>query len=201
MRWCRGRPPKWARTTSAAAEEPSDREEGWRPQRGGMLNLSTVGQNLSSVEQEELFGAKFAGETNKRDEDADMLKYIDEELAKRRKTQGAMPTKEKEVDSEDVSARRSAADPLEEVSDMLKPSIQKRKEDMLSQQMLTGIPEVDLGIQTKIRNIEATEEAKQRLLAERLAAQASTAVCTRHGLCAYQCGCLFCAARTLEGHI
>lgn len=30
--------------------------------------------------------------------------------------------------------------------------------------MLSGIPEVDLGIEAKIKNIEATEEAKQKLL-------------------------------------
>ena len=32
--------------------------------------------------------------------------------------------------------------------------------------MLSGIPEVDLGIDAKIRNIEATEEAKQRIIEE-----------------------------------
>lgn len=39
-------------------------------------------------------------------------------------------------------------------------------EEMLSNQMLSGIPEVDLGIDAKIRNIEATEEAKQRMIDE-----------------------------------
>lgn len=39
-------------------------------------------------------------------------------------------------------------------------------EEMLSNQMLSGIPEVDLGIEAKILNIEATEEAKQRVLEE-----------------------------------
>lgn len=34
----------------------------------------------------------------------------------------------------------------------------------MSNQMLSGIPEVDLGIDAKIKNIEATEEAKQKLL-------------------------------------
>lgn len=38
---------------------------------------------------------------------------------------------------------------------------------MLSNQMLSGIPEVDLGIDAKIKNIEATEEAKMKLLWER----------------------------------
>lgn len=37
---------------------------------------------------------------------------------------------------------------------------------MLSNQMLSGIPEVDLGIEAKIKNIEATEEAKLKLLWE-----------------------------------
>jgi hypothetical protein len=32
--------------------------------------------------------------------------------------------------------------------------------------MLSGIPEIDLGIEAKIKNIEATEEAKQKLLWE-----------------------------------
>lgn len=42
-----------------------------------------------------------------------------------------------------------------------------RSEEMLSNQMLSGIPEVDLGIDAKIKNIEATEEAKMKLLWER----------------------------------
>jgi len=41
-----------------------------------------------------------------------------------------------------------------------------RSEEMLSNQMLSGIPEVDLGISAKIRNIEATEEAKMKVLEE-----------------------------------
>lgn len=43
----------------------------------------------------------------------------------------------------------------------------KRSEEMLSNQMLSGIPEVDLGIEAKIKNIEATEEAKLKLLWEK----------------------------------
>ena len=33
--------------------------------------------------------------------------------------------------------------------------------------MLSGIPEVNLGIQAKIQNIEATEEAKRKMIEER----------------------------------
>ena len=39
---------------------------------------------------------------------------------------------------------------------------------MLSSQMLSGIPEVDLGIDEKIRNIEATDAAKRKAAEEKL---------------------------------
>ncbi|KOB71429.1 Uncharacterized protein OBRU01_10533 [Operophtera brumata] len=51
--------------------------------------------------------------------------------------------------------------------DHLRVSSTHRSEEMLSNQMLSGIPEVDLGIDAKIKNIEATEEAKMKLLWER----------------------------------
>lgn len=50
--------------------------------------------------------------------------------------------------------------------DHLRLGSTQRSEEMLSNQMLNGIPEVDLGIEAKIRNIEATEEAKEKLLME-----------------------------------
>lgn len=49
----------------------------------------------------------------------------------------------------------------------LRVSSTHRSEEMLSNQMLSGIPEVDLGIDAKIKNIEATEEAKMKLMWER----------------------------------
>merc|ERR1712045_649894 len=51
----------------------------------------------------------------------------------------------------------------------LKTSFRKKGEEMLSSQMLSGIPEVDLGISEKIRNIEETEKAKKTLLDKKLA--------------------------------
>lgn len=46
----------------------------------------------------------------------------------------------------------------------LRVSSTHRSEEMLSNQMLNGIPEVDLGIEAKIKNIEATEAAKEKLI-------------------------------------
>lgn len=49
----------------------------------------------------------------------------------------------------------------------LRISSTHKSEEMLSNQMLSGIPEVDLGIEAKIKNIEATEAAKMKLMWER----------------------------------
>ncbi len=50
----------------------------------------------------------------------------------------------------------------------LRKSHSKKSEEMLSSQMLSGIPEVDLGIEEKIRNIEATESAKKKVAEDRM---------------------------------
>nr|CUU99089.1 hypothetical transcript [Hymenolepis microstoma] len=110
------------------------------------------------LEDEVRLSKTFTAETNKRDEDADMLKYIETELAKRKGITKAEP-----------EAPKTAIDNiLNEIPEALRPKMGQQSEDMLSNQMLCGIPEVDLGVEAKMRNIEATEEAKQRLLHERL---------------------------------
>lgn len=64
---------------------------------------------------------------------------------------------------------KSKEDALYELPEKLKVKSQlKQSEEMLSNQMLSGIPEVNLGIQAKIQNIEETEEAKRKVIEERL---------------------------------
>ncbi|KAJ9585256.1 hypothetical protein L9F63_002956 [Diploptera punctata] len=87
-------------------------------------------------------GTQFSAETNKRDEDEEMMKYIEEQLSKRK---GNMNEDEEGNTGEDMKYCSPEEAALRA---------------MLSNQMLSGIPEVDLGIDAKIRNIEATEEAK-----------------------------------------
>merc|ERR1712150_372599 len=55
---------------------------------------------------------------------------------------------------------------LFEVPDYLQTKNISLTEDMLSDQVLTGIPEVDLGLGTKIKNIEKTDEAISTLSKE-----------------------------------
>lgn len=109
-------------------------------------------------------GTQFSVETNKRDEDEEMMKFIEEELSKKK------PKIEAQEDRQDGKTKPSYTSPeeaaLQAVPDHLRESSTKRSEEMLSNQMLNGIPEVDLGIEAKIKNIEATEEAKLRLLWE-----------------------------------
>lgn len=106
-------------------------------------------------------GNTFSVETNRRDEDADMLKYIEEQLAMKKGIVNESYKKDKNFQM----------DPDEILFNILPKHLlktdDKKSEEMLSNQMLSGIPEVDLGIDEKIRNIEATEEAKMKLMEKR----------------------------------
>ncbi|KAL5285524.1 C9orf78 family protein [Megaselia abdita] len=148
-----------------ALEEEVLSKDPFKVNSGGLVNM----QNLKSGKQKPVddaydtsIGTQFSAETNKRDEDEEMMKYIEEELKKR-----------KGQDSLDDIASADAAKYMtpEEAALFALPSHLRqgnaiRSEEMLSNQMLCGIPEVDLGIESKIKNIEATEEAKQKLIDE-----------------------------------
>ncbi|KAK4472906.1 hypothetical protein MN116_004113 [Schistosoma mekongi] len=125
---------------------------------GGLVDLNSISSTKQEEEDDDVearLAKTFATETNKRDEDAEMIRYIEEELAKRKGL--TKPSLDRAEDS----------DLLQDVPEYLKPSIGQQKEDMLSNQMLCGIPEIDLGVEAKMKNIEATEEAKQILLKKR----------------------------------
>jgi hypothetical protein len=72
------------------------------------------------------------------------MKYIEEQLSKRKgkiKTEDELPVGE---DAKYCSPEEAA---LQAVPDHLRASSTHRSEEMLSNQMLSGIPEVDLGIE------------------------------------------------------
>ncbi|MEE6505529.1 hypothetical protein FKM82_005550 [Ascaphus truei] len=126
---------------------------------GGMVDMKKLkdhGKDRLGEEEDLNLGTSFSAETNRRDEDADMMKYIETELRKRKGI----------VENEEKVKPKSAEDCLYELPDSINVSSAKKTEEMLSNQMLSGIPEVDLGIDAKIKNIIFTEEAKARLLAE-----------------------------------
>ncbi|XP_032676436.1 telomere length and silencing protein 1 homolog [Odontomachus brunneus] len=134
---------------------------------GGMVNMAVL-KNTKHRQNDAYdtgIGTQFNAETNKRDEDEEMVKYIEEELSKRKSKNN------KDVANGINNEKGSYCSPeeaaLRAVPEHLRQSSAHRSEEMLSNQMLSGIPEVDLGIEAKIRNIEATEEAKLKLLWDR----------------------------------
>jgi len=112
-------------------------------------------------------GTQFSKETRVRDEDEEMRRFIEIEMEKRRMkgSRGRDANETGETESTYLSPEDAA---LASLPAHLKSSHTKKNEEMLSSQMLSGIPEVDLGIDEKIRNIEATEAAKKRAAEERI---------------------------------
>ncbi|KAF7988935.1 hypothetical protein HCN44_007245 [Aphidius gifuensis] len=133
---------------------------------GGLVNAHKSSKFKQDDAHETGIGTQFNAETNKRDEDEEMVKYIEEELSKRKKKQNLNNSDDQASDNKsNYCSPEEAA--LQAVPEHLRQSSTHRSEEMLSNQMLSGIPEVDLGIEAKIKNIEATEEAKLKLLWER----------------------------------
>ncbi|KAF7281142.1 splicing factor C9orf78 isoform X2 [Rhynchophorus ferrugineus] len=140
----------------------------FKVQTGGMVNM----QALKSGKVKQVddaydtgIGTQFSVETNKRDEDEEMMKFIEEEMSKKKGKNDPDNTNNKLANGTSYLTPEEAA--LQAVPKHLRESSAKRSEEMLSNQMLSGIPEVDLGIEAKIKNIEATEEAKLKLLWEK----------------------------------
>ncbi|XP_034233371.1 telomere length and silencing protein 1 homolog [Thrips palmi] len=149
-------------------EEEDMISDPFKAKAGGMVNMKALKSgNVKQVDDayDVGIGTQFSAETNKRDEDEEMMKYIEEQLSKRKcKTKQENEDGQQEDTSKYLSPEEAA---LQAVPEHLRASSTRRSEEMLSNQMLSGIPEVDLGIEAKIRNIEATEEAKLKLLWER----------------------------------
>ncbi|KAL7673994.1 hypothetical protein ACOME3_000278 [Neoechinorhynchus agilis] len=120
-------------------------------------------RTMKSRDLECLMKGNFAKEKDNHEEDERMLKYIEEELEKRRKD-GQL-----EGSSSKVQKIDTLDEALHSVSRRLTnsigiPIVQNRSEEMLSEQMLSGIPEVDLGFEEKVRNIKETERMRQLVL-------------------------------------
>ncbi|KAK0082507.1 hypothetical protein PV325_010268 [Microctonus aethiopoides] len=133
---------------------------------GGMVNMAAL--KNAKFKPDDAYdtgiGTQFNAETNKRDEDEEMVKYIENELSQR-KNKNANEEASAQLGADMYCSPEEAA--LQAVPEHLRQSSTHKSEEMLSNQMLSGIPEVDLGIEAKIKNIEATEEAKLKLLWER----------------------------------
>ncbi|XP_059685027.1 splicing factor C9orf78-like [Gavia stellata] len=113
---------------------------------------------LSINEEDHLnLGPSISAETNRRDEGADMMKNMETDPKKRKGT----------VESEEQQMKlENDKESLYELPESVRASSANKTQEMLSIQMLSGIPEADLGTDANIKNTTSTEEAKAKVLAE-----------------------------------
>ncbi|XP_047324880.1 protein COP1 SUPPRESSOR 2 [Impatiens glandulifera] len=127
---------------------------------GGLVQKRVKDKNEGEGEKEELvLQDTFAQETAVLEEDPNMLRYVEQELAKKRG---------KNIDDENKTENdiKHAEDELYKIPDHLK--VKKRNSEESSTQWTTGIAEIQLPIEFKLRNIEETEAAKKLLQEKRL---------------------------------
>lgn len=106
----------------------------------------------------------FSKETNQRDEDAEMQRLIEEQVKKKKESDREVGHFEILPSESEIKKFKLPQDALFDVPKYLLESGSRHKSDgILSEQMVSGIPEVDLGIEEKIRNIEETERAKEQI--------------------------------------
>lgn len=134
------------------------------------LNRTTVkidkGGGEGDVEKDDLvLQDTFAQETAVMVEDPNMLRYVEQELAKKR---GKNVDMQNQVEN-DV---KHAEDELYKIPENLK--VKRRSSNENSTQWTTGIAEVQLPIEYKLRNIEETEAAKKLLQEKRLSGRGTT---------------------------
>ncbi|KAK1413534.1 hypothetical protein QVD17_35309 [Tagetes erecta] len=107
----------------------------------------------------------FAQETAVLDEDPHMLKYIEQELAKKK-------GKNIDVTNQVENDIKHAEDELYKIPEHLK--VKRRNSEESSTQWTTGIAEIQLPIEFKLKNIEETEAAKKLLQEKRLMGRTKT---------------------------
>ena len=94
----------------------------------------------------------FARETNTRDEDTEMQRYIEEQLIKLQQKSSTNSTQSNVSTNDELHAvfatLRKPEDTLFHVSKhLITDHSAQASEEMLSEQMLSGIPEVDIGVE------------------------------------------------------
>uniref|UniRef100_A0A5B7C2Z0 Hepatocellular carcinoma-associated antigen 59 n=1 Tax=Davidia involucrata TaxID=16924 RepID=A0A5B7C2Z0_DAVIN len=133
---------------------------------GGLVSKKVSDKNEGDGEKDELvLQDTFAQETAVMVEDPNMLRYVEQELAKKRG---------KKIDMADQAEKdiKHAEDELYKIPEHLK--VKRRNSEESSTQWTTGIAEVQLPIEYKLRNIEETEAAKKLLQEKRLMGRTKT---------------------------
>ncbi|PPR93393.1 hypothetical protein GOBAR_AA27277 [Gossypium barbadense] len=135
-------------------------------QTGGIVAKVTEKAEADGEKEELVLQDTFAQETAVLVEDPN-IKYVEQELAKKR---GRNMDLKNEVENDLTRAE----DELYKIPEHLK--VKKRNSEESSTQWTTGIAEVQLPIEYKLRNIEETEAAKKLLQEKRLMGRAKSEV-------------------------
>ncbi|XP_060217507.1 protein COP1 SUPPRESSOR 2 isoform X1 [Lycium barbarum] len=132
---------------------------------GGLVRKVNDKADGDAEKDELVLQDTFAQETAVMEEDPNMLRYVEQELAKKRG---------KNVDVADQAENevKRAEDELYKIPEHLK--VKRRNSEESSTQWTTGIAEIQLPIEYKLKNIEETEAAKKLLQEKRLMGRART---------------------------
>ncbi|PVU89964.1 hypothetical protein BB559_004835 [Furculomyces boomerangus] len=109
----------------------------------------------------------FTQQTNSLDANKNMMMFIEQQM-KNRKLENAT----NEHEDQELENKRNVSNLVEdlyqvgEISKKGKNAAENEGNVSISTAMLTSIPEVDLGIRTRLQNIEETEKAKKKFLAK-----------------------------------
>lgn len=122
-------------------------------------NEETV--DLSAKTRKVIRSNNFTQQTNALDVDKHMIAYIEENLKIRSRPRGDENAKKGSEDPQEALYKLSEKYKLENSKPLQEGSV------TTSMSMLTAIPEVDLGMDARLKNIEETEKAKRVVAEER----------------------------------
>ncbi|KAK9950367.1 hypothetical protein M0R45_005860 [Rubus argutus] len=150
------------KNTGSSSTNPNKNNKNKKPS-GTHSPSSNKGEGVGDGDNDDwALNETFAEETEEADEDPNMVKFIEDQLAKKK---GMKIDVSDEVENE----LQRAEDELYKIPDHLK--VKRRNSEESSTQWTTGIAEVQLPIEYKLRNIEETEAAKKNLQEKRLVGQ------------------------------
>ncbi|CAG8635325.1 4089_t:CDS:2 [Dentiscutata erythropus] len=148
-----------------------------------LIELRKFRRRHQGIDAEKLMKGETRAKKKKKDEDpwklttggivdleavraAEKMAYIEEEMRKRR---GQISVSKNDVEDAEQTDPLNPQDELFQAPDHLRIESRPISEGnvQLSTTMLTAIPEVDLGIDVRLKNIEETEKAKRKLLEQR----------------------------------
>ena len=117
---------------------------------GGLVEMDSAKQQQRMRSSKDLttINDNFARETNTRDEDTEMQRYIEEQLVRLQQQKTSSNTTANDELQAVFATLKKPEDTLFHVSKhLITDHSTQASEEMLSEQMLSGIPEVDIGVE------------------------------------------------------